>query len=244
MHIKEYYKKRGLNKRVDILATITKLALNNPKEIVDAYVDLGIPILHLRPVHNFGDALSKWPQLSYSPQEFYEFWARAMDYIFELNKRGIDIMERGAYNLVCKILRNKDPLYVELMSPTGMGRSNLLYNFDGSVFNSDEGRMIPEPVFKIGNLDQDPKDVLGSEDNINVWASSFIDLIAYNSAFRPWGGVHPVKVYQDQGTIIPNISMHSEYQIYKLQCRFIFEKIAENGFEKGLFMEWSKKVIR
>ena len=61
LHIKEYYKKRGLNKRVDILATITKLALNNPKEIVDAYVDLGIPILHLRPVPKFWDGLNKRP---------------------------------------------------------------------------------------------------------------------------------------------------------------------------------------
>lgn len=241
--VKEYYKSRGLDRKLDVLATITRAALSNPRAIVDMYVELGIKTLHLRPVHNLGDALKSWPELAYSPQEFYDFWKKAMEYIFELNKNNMDIMERGAYNIMRRVFHN-DAFYVELMSPTGMGRTALLYNFDGSIFNSDEGRMIPEPIFRIGNVDQEPMEVLGSSENTNIWASSFMDLISYNSAFRPWGGIHPVKIYQDQGTIIPNISEHSEYQIYRMQCKYIFEKIAENGFEKELFMKWASKVIK
>ena len=242
--IKQYYKKHGINRRFDILATITKVALNDPKAIVNMYVELGIPTLHLRPVQNLGDALNQWPELTYKPKEFYDFWVKAMDYIIELNKKGIDIMERGAYNILCKILAYKDPLYVEMMSPTGMGRTTLLYNFDGGIYSSDEGRMIPEPIFRIGTVDQEPLNVLASEDNINTWASSFLDLTCYNSAFRPWGGIHPVHVYHNQGTVIPNISSHDFYKIYCLQCKFLIEKIAENGYEKEIFMKWTEKVIK
>ncbi|MBI2134882.1 radical SAM protein [Candidatus Woesearchaeota archaeon] len=244
LFVKDYYKKLNLERKVDVLATITRLALEHPKEIVDTYVRLGIRTLHLRPVQNFGDALSRWPELTYTPEEFYDFWVKAMEYVFELNKRGIDIMERGSFNIVCKVLNHTDPMYVELMSPTGMGRTALLYNFDGAVYSSDEGRMILEPVFKIGTVDQEPMEVLGSEDNINTWASSFLDLTCYNSPFRPWGGIHPVKVYQDQGTIIPNVNMHPEYRIYAMQCKYLFDKIAEDGFEKELFMKWAGRVIK
>jgi len=241
--IKDYYRSRGQDRKVDVLATITRAALSDPKAIVDMYIELGIKTLHLRPVHNFGDALSRWPQLTYTPEEFYEFWKEAMEYIFKLNRNGIDIIERGAYNIIRRIFHN-DAYYVELMSPTGMGRTALLYNYDGAVFNSDEGRMIPERIFQIGTVDEDPKEVLTSKENVSVWTSSFMDLLSYNSAFRPWGGIHPVKIYQDQGTIIPNISEHSEYKIYTLQCRYLFEKIAEDGFEKRLLLDWCNKIIK
>lgn len=241
--IREYYKKHGLNKKVDALATITRQALKDPKSIIDTYINLGINILHLRRVDNFGDALNNWQELTYSAEEFFDFWKKAMEYIVELNKKGIDIKERGAYNILSKILNFTDPLYVELMTPTGMGRTTLLYNFDGDVYNSDEGRMINEPIFKIGTVDQEPKDVLLSQDNINIWASSFIDLTAYNSAFRPWGGIHPVQVYQDQGNIIPNLPNSASYKIYSMQCEYLFEKIAESGYEKELFMKWAEKDI-
>jgi len=241
--IKETYEKRDLPKKVDMLATITRTALSDPRGIIDTYVSLGTANVHLRPVHDLGDALNSWPDLSYTPEEFFAFWKEAMDYIIELNRRGTRIMERGAFNILCKILRYRDPLYVELMSPTGMGRSTLLYNFDGAIFSSDEGRMIPERIFQIGTVDQPAGEVLGSEDNQNTWASSFMDLIAYHSAFRPWGGVHPVHVYQAQRTIIPNISRSATFKIYRMQCKYLFEKIAENGFEKELFLDWATKVI-
>lgn len=242
--IKQYYSKHGFKRRLDALATITRTALDSPRDIVDTYLELGIKIVHLRPVQNLGDALSRWPQLAYSPEEFYDFWAEAMDYIIELNKKGIEVMERGAHNILKKIMRYSDPLYVELMNPTGMGRSTLLYNHDGAIYSSDEGRMIPEPIFSIGTVDQEPFEVLGSQDNINTWISSFTDLTCYNSAYRPWAGIHPVHIYQEQGTIIPNINRYDLYKIYRMQCRYLFEKLAENGFEKELFAKWSREVIK
>ena len=242
--IQDYYKKNGMNRKVDLLATISKQALPYPEEIVDTYASLGIQNLHLRPVQHLGDALGEWGRLSYSPEEFFQFWRKAMKRIFEHNRNGIEIMERGAYNILCKILIAKDPLYVEQMNPAGLGRCALLYNYDGSIYSSDEGRMISEPVFKIGTVDQKPKEVLTCKENIKTWLSSYLDLTCYNSPYRAWGGIHPVHIYQDWGTIIPRASQYSTYKIYAMQCKYLFDKISENGFELELFHQWVQREIK
>ena len=209
------------------LATISRDALAFPKELVDTYVELGLHSIHLRPIHNLGDALNDWPGLSYTAEEFIEFWKKSMEYILQLNKQGTLIAERGALLLLTKILKGQDPLYVELMSPTGMGRGVLLYNFDGSIYSSDEGRMLTEPVFKIGTVDDEPNEVLGNDDNINMWAATFMDLFCYSSAFRPWLGVQPVLTYQSQGHIIPNITENFQYKIHRAQFKWLFERLCE-----------------
>ncbi len=242
--IKDTFRKRGLSKKVDMLATITKAALKDPKGIVDAYVAFGTHTIHLRPVYDYGDALKVWDNITYSPEEFFEFWKEAMEYIIELNRKGIDIMDRGAFNILCKVLACRDSMYVEMTNPTGLGRVTLLYSFDGTIFSSDEGRMIPEKIFQIGTVDQPPVEVLTSEENKNTWASTFMDLVAYHSAFRPWGGIHPVHTYQTQHTIITNITRSKTFKIYSMQCKYLFEKIAENDYAKELFMKWTDRVIK
>jgi len=142
-----------------------------------------------------------------------------------------------------QILRNTDPLYVESMSPTGMGRSALMYNHDGGVFSSDEGRMIPDEIFKIGTVDQKPKDVIGNDENIQSWSSSFMDLYLYNSVFRPWAGLHPVKIFQDQGTVIPIIKQSFEYQIFEKQITYLFEQILNNQ-NTDLFKSWTEPIVK
>jgi His-Xaa-Ser system radical SAM maturase HxsB len=242
--IKETFRKRRVATKVDMLATITKTSLKDPKGIIDAYVAFGTRTIHLRPVQSYGDALKVWDNLTYTAEEFFEFWKEAMEYIIELNKQGIDLMERGAYNILCKVLACRDPLYVEMTSPSGLGRVSLLYHWDGTIFSSDEGRMIPENIFQIGTVDQSPEEVLSSEENNNTWASTFMDLVAYHSAFRPWGGIHPVHTYQAQHSIIPNVSRSKTFKIYTMQCKYLFEKIAENGYAKELFMKWTNRIVK
>ena len=45
--------------------------------------------------------------------------------------------------------------YVDLQSPSGLGLSVLVYNYDGDVYASDEGRMLAEvgdKTFRLGNV--------------------------------------------------------------------------------------------
>ena len=56
------------------------------------------------------------------------------------------------------MLTNDDPGYVDLTSPAGIGIGALVYNYDGDVYASDEGRMLAEmgdKTFRLGNLHDD-----------------------------------------------------------------------------------------
>ena len=56
------------------------------------------------------------------------------------------------------MLTNDDPGYVDLTSPAGIGIGAIVYNYDGDVYASDEGRMLAEmgdKTFRLGNLHQD-----------------------------------------------------------------------------------------
>ena len=66
-----------------------------------------------------------------------------------------------------KMLTNDDPGYVDLTSPAGIGIGALVYNYDGDVYASDEGRMLAEmgdQTFRLGNVhDSSFEDIMLSE---------------------------------------------------------------------------------
>ena len=56
------------------------------------------------------------------------------------------------------MLTNDDPGYVDLTSPAGIGIGAIVYNYDGDVYASDEGRMLAEmgdTTFRLGNVHAD-----------------------------------------------------------------------------------------
>jgi His-Xaa-Ser system radical SAM maturase HxsB len=211
------------------LATITRHALTRGRDIVDEYVRLGFPLVHLRPLNSLGDALRQWPELSYTAEEFITFWKGTMEYILDLNRKGTVIAERGCLLLLSKMLRGKDPLYVEMMAPTGYGRATLLYNFDGGIYVGDEGRMLTEPVFRIGTVDDAAPAVYGNDDNLNMWAASHPDLFYYHCAFRPWLATNPILNFQATGNIIPQVERTFWHKVWHAQFRWIAEKLCEPG---------------
>ena len=236
--IQDYYKKNNLERCIGVLATISKPALSKHKEIIQTYMDLGVQVIHLRPLNNLGDALTVWKNLSYSADEFIEFWKKSMDYILELNRNGTFFIERGAFILLKRILQGEDPLYANMMSPAGDGRVALLYNFDGSIYSSDEGRMLKEDMFKIGTVDDKPEAVFGNDELISTWTSSFLDNTCYSCAFRPFCGSFPVITYQETGNLIPNITETFWHKLYFAMFKYLFEKIEENGKDKETFIKW------
>ena len=53
------------------------------------------------------------------------------------------------------MLTNEDPGYVDLASPARVGIGAIVYNYDGDVYASDEGRMLAEmgdTTFRLGNV--------------------------------------------------------------------------------------------
>ena len=83
----------------------------------------------------------------------------------EINRSGHYFSEYYSATILKKILTFTDPGYVDLRS-AGIGIGGIVYNYDGKIFASDEGRMLAEmgDTTEIGNLDDhNYTQVIGSE---------------------------------------------------------------------------------
>src|SRR5205814_3441428 len=78
-----------------------------------------------------------------------------LDYIIDLNKRGIVFTEYFTSLILQKMLTPYGTGFVNLQSPAGMGIAGIIFNYNGEVYPSDEARMKAEmgdKVFSMGNL--------------------------------------------------------------------------------------------
>jgi hypothetical protein len=65
-----------------------------------------------------------------------------MDYILELNRKGILLREMISQVYLTKIIRGIDPNFMDLRSPSGPAIGCVAYNYNGDVYASDESRML------------------------------------------------------------------------------------------------------
>jgi len=241
--LQDEYKKRKINKKIGALPTITKQSLPYAKEIIDEYVRLGFDSIHLRPTNKLGQAQKNWDKIGYAAEEFNDFWQNSLDYILELNKKGIDIKEMMAVNMLRKILRKKDPLYVDLESPCGAARSQLAYAPNGDVYTCDEARMIGSDMFKLGNVLKDKyQDVMKNHNLFYTSEASLLNLWDYNSAFCIWSGTCPVMNFYEQKNPVVKITQTSKHKIHNFQFNYIFEKIIYDKEAYRIFNNWVKET--
>ena len=151
---------------VAALTTITRRSLEAPEAIVDEYVRLGFRSIFLRPLSPFGFAAKGARRQAYGSTAFLEFYERALRYILTLNARGVEIEEVYASLLLRDILTPFPSGYVDLRSPVGAGFGALVYNYDGGVYASDEGRMLAEmgeQALRLGHVGESYASLMGSE---------------------------------------------------------------------------------
>jgi His-Xaa-Ser system radical SAM maturase HxsB len=222
------------------LVTITKDSLEYPREIIDEYVGLKFTEIHLRQLSKLGYATNEWGMLSYSSEEFIEFWKKSMDYLIELNKKGVLIKERSACVLLKKIFNKEDPNYLDIRSPGGAIIGQLLYHYNGDIYTSDEGRMVKEDIFKLGNVrDNKYEEIVTSPNALSIIAASIIDTTSYDaSPWKAWCGIDPVYNYAEQGGIISRIPENSRYKVQNFQFEYIFGKIRNDAKAKEIFLLW------
>lgn len=135
------------------ICTVTKLSLKQPKAIVDEFLKLGIRRVQLGPLDPFGLAKARWPELGCSSREFLGFYAEVLDYMLELNSKGIQVYEKGALLFIRQLLTGERPGYQNLDLAL-----RLAYNWDGAVYGSDEARMLSnsgDDFFKLGSVLKD-----------------------------------------------------------------------------------------
>lgn len=144
------------------LPTITRAALDDPVGLIDQYRQLGFRSIFLRPVSPYGFARKTRRVHGYDMVDFVRFYEAALAYILELNAADVEFTEVYSSVLLRHIFTPFHSGYVDLRSPAGAGLGALVYNYDGKVYPSDEGRMAAETGdqrFALGSV-HDPLDLL------------------------------------------------------------------------------------
>jgi len=224
------------------LTTINRFSFPYWKKIIDEYVKLGLDTIALRPLSSLGMAEKNWKNIGYSPNDFLKFYKKSLNYIFYLNlKKKLRFREMMATNMASKILTEQDANYFELRSPCGATIGQVLYNYDGTIYTCDEGRMLGEETFKIGNVRHSKYEELINHPNTKsiCLASCLDNLFCTHCVYKPYCGTCPIINYKESGNIFAQMPNSSRCQIQKGILDFLFQKIKENDKIKIILKRWA-----
>lgn len=252
--INKEYERRGFDTNlyhVDALMTTTRQSFGYAKEIVDEYVKHGIKVIHIRPLNPLGFASKTWSKIGYTVDEFLKFYFEILDYVIELNLKGVEIQERTAALFIIKMITDRDPNFLDLRSPCGAGIGQMAYNYDGKIFTCDEARMLHEmgeDLFLLGSAGKDLYvDLVGSPITCSILVASLLDAYPYcqGCAFKPYCGICPIINYIEQGDIFGSMEHNSKCRINKAILGYLFNKMHNISNEMlQIFRKWSIFRIR
>jgi His-Xaa-Ser system radical SAM maturase HxsB len=193
---------------VSALMTTTRRSLDRVGEIIDTYVELGLRGIFLRPLSPYGFAIKTKSYSAYDAERWLDFYREGLDYILELNRHGVAMTEYFSSVILRKMLTNTEPGYVDLTSPAGIGIGAIVYNYEGSVYASDEGRMLAEmgdETFRLGHLETNSyEEIMTSEALLAPLEESFAPSapMCSDCAFEPFCGSDPVYHYATTGDFL------------------------------------------
>ncbi len=184
--------------RVGALMTTTEGSLDRIEEIVDEYLALGLDGIFLRSLSPYGFAIKTKQFHRYDAKRWLAFYERGLRYILGINRAGRHFPEFYSALILRRMLTDRPTGYVDLRSPSGIGLGALVYNYDGRVFASDEGRMLAEmgdTTFELGHVDTDSyRSLILSDKLVDLVASSLTQCAPECSdcVFEPHCGADPV----------------------------------------------------
>ncbi len=207
--INQRYKDMGLDPnlyRVEALPTVTRPGLTRWKDIVDQYVEVGCKAIFLRKLDPFGFAARSYKTLGYTMDEFLDFYANAAEYILDLNKKGVQVMERHAALMLAKILTDQEPNYLDLRTPGGACIGQIGYAPDGSIYSSDEGRFVAsmgDEMFKIGTVADTYHQLITNAHTRAMVMAGLNDTQpdCVTCVYKPWCGQQVEYNYKTQGSL-------------------------------------------
>ena len=232
---------------VDALMTTTRKTFDHWKQVIDLYVELGMHTVFLRPLNPYGFALATWKAIGYTSEEYLDFYARALDYIIELNKQGVEIVEGTASTFLAKMLTLDDPNFVDIRSPCGAGTGQVAYNYDGQMFTCDEARMtaaMGNDLFQIGDVDTSTYVDMIQHPTVKAMATASLQdsLPGCNTCWnKPYCGVCPMHNYMMSGDIFGQRPNSPKCKEHYTIASLLFERLAgdSDGTIEAMFRKWT-----
>ncbi len=243
------YESRGLDTSlayVNALATISKRTLAHGRELIDEYIKRGFKVVHLRPLNPFGFGEKIWKREGYTAEAFLDFYRDALDYIIELNTKGVEIHEKTASLFLTRMLTDDNPNFMDLRNPCGAAIGQLAYNYDGRVYTCDEARMVSEmgdDLFCIGNVAESSYDDIIHHDSVgSLCLASCLESLpgCSDCAYNPFCGVCPVYNFQMQGDLFALQPDNDRCKVQMGIQDYLFELLRDGGDDmRQLLDRWT-----
>jgi His-Xaa-Ser system radical SAM maturase HxsB len=237
---------------VDTLTITTRKTIEAWREVVDEHVARSLPSLCLRALDPVRFEAETWATIGYTAEEYFDFYRRVLDYVVELNRRGVPITERMAAIFATKILTSEDPGVVDIQSPCGDGTSQIAYNVDGRLFPSDEARVMDamgDPIFEIGHVeDQTLEGVVRHPTVRAIAAASLLDAQPQCADCwnKPFCGFSPVHNFVTQGDLFGQRPRCFQCKEHMAVSRRLFELLANDsdGATAEILKRWASTRSR
>lgn len=233
------------NDSVSALMTTTSGTINHFKEIIDKYIELNFDSIFLRSLNPYGFAKRDKHILAYPMNDFIESYKKALDYIIELNIKGKFFPEGYATILLTRILTPFSTGFVDLQSPAGIAISGVIYDYDGDVYVSDEGRMLAsvgDKKFRIGNVESNTyQEIFNGEYLHELIENSIAESLpdCATCAYLSYCGADPVRNYSEQGDIIGNRAISEHCNKNKSIIKHLLELLYRNDKDiNRVFWSW------
>ena len=143
------------------------------------------------------------------------------------------------------MLTNDDPGYVDLTSPAGIGIGALVYNYDGDVYASDEGRMLAEmrdTTFRLGNLHENSwEEIVLSPALLEPLEQSFTlsAPMCSDCAFEPYCGADPVYHHTTTGDFLGRKSESAFCNRNMGIFEFLLDRYESDPAARAVFQRWA-----
>jgi uncharacterized protein len=229
--------------RIGALMTTTEASLDRVEDIIDEYVRLNLDGIFLRPLSPYGFAIKTKAFRKYDATDWLAFYTRGLSYVLEINRRGRYFPEFYATLILKRMLTDRPLGYVDLRSPAGIGLGALVYNYDGKVFASDEGRMLAEmgdKTFELGHVTDSYRSLVLSDKLIELVGSSLSQCAPECSdcVFEAHCGADPVYHHATQAdpTGIKPLSEFCARQ--KAIMRLLLELLENSPQDAAILRRW------
>ncbi len=229
--------------RVSALMTTSAASLHKLEEVIDEYVRLGMDGIFIRSLNPYGFAVENAQRIGYQIQDFTKKYLEALEYILKLNEQRY-FPEYFATLLFTRMLTFMPTGFVDLQSPSGVGIAGAIYDFDGSVFPSDEARMLArmgDRHFCLGNVNEGTfTDIFGGTKLRKITSRACVETTVPCSwcAYQAYCGTDPVRNYLESGKECRNMAGTP----FCIKHKKIFEgllRILRNADDRRKAIIWS-----
>lgn len=215
---------------VDALMTTSAISLEHLQEVIEEYIQRGMNGIFIRSLNPYGFAAEQAANLGYETERFVEQYLKALDFIIALNHR-VFFPEHFATLLFSRILTPFATGFVDLQSPAGAGLSGVIYDYDGSVFPTDEARMLArmnDKHFCLGNVLHDNyHDIFAGKKLKEITSKSCVEITPSCAwcVYQSYCGTDPVRNYLESGKELRNMAKTPFCIKHKLIFDGLFERL-------------------